>query len=274
MSTSVVPVSDTAASPMTDRRRAATGLLFAGIWLFYLAYPLSSAWQLRDSVRGWVAMVLIVSFAVVYLVVFARLRAMRWQSAGEARPRRGWVLLLVLFAQVVLTIVMLGQPGTAMFVYVATVSMQVLPMVPGFLVVASLCAASELGGRLIAGWEPDSGLTIAIAAAGVAMWGVGGLFERNRQLLLAREENARLAVAEERDRFARDLHDILGHSLTVISMKAELAQKLLDVDAERARSEIADLERLSRDALADVRLAVSGHREASLPGEIARARRR
>ncbi|HEY3016659.1 MAG TPA: histidine kinase, partial [Nocardioides sp.] len=71
---------------------------------------------------------------------------------------------------------------------------------------------------------------------------------------------------------ASDLHDILGHSLTVITVKAELAQRLLDVDRERAAAELADLERLSRDALADVRRAVEGYREMSLAGELARAR--
>ena len=88
----------------------------------------------------------------------------------------------------------------------------------------------------------------------------------------AHEKNAELAVENERTRFARDLHDILGHSLTVITVKAELANRLLDVDTERARAELTDLERLSRDALADVRRAVEGYRELTLPGELARAR--
>ena len=81
-----------------------------------------------------------------------------------------------------------------------------------------------------------------------------------------------LAVDNERSRFARDLHDILGHSLTVITVKAELAKKLMDVDPVRARAEVDDLERLARDALADVRRAVEGYRELTLPGELARAR--
>jgi two-component system sensor histidine kinase DesK len=85
--------------------------------------------------------------------------------------------------------------------------------------------------------------------------------------------NAELMVQQERNRMARDLHDILGHSLTVITVKAELAGRLLDTGAEdRARSEVADLERLSRTALADVRKAVEGYREISLSGELARAR--
>jgi two-component system sensor histidine kinase DesK len=85
-------------------------------------------------------------------------------------------------------------------------------------------------------------------------------------------EVARLAVAEERLRFSRDLHDILGHSLTVITVKAELAGRLLDVDPVRAATEVADVEWLSRDALAQVRGAVSGYRDVTLPAEIASAR--
>jgi two-component system sensor histidine kinase DesK len=87
-----------------------------------------------------------------------------------------------------------------------------------------------------------------------------------------RRENEQLLLEQERNRFARDLHDILGHSLTVIAVKAELARRLVDVDNERAMQEIRDLERLSRDALTDVRRAVQGYREITLPGELARAR--
>lgn len=98
------------------------------------------------------------------------------------------------------------------------------------------------------------------------------LLVRNTELVASERRNQVLAVSEERNRFARDLHDILGHSLTVITVKAELAKKLLDVDPDRARAEIDDLEWLSRDALADVRRAVEGYRELTLPGEITRAR--
>ena len=98
------------------------------------------------------------------------------------------------------------------------------------------------------------------------------MMKRNIDLIRAHEENAELLVENERTRFARDLHDILGHSLTVITVKAELAGRLMDVDPARAKAEVADLERLSRDALADVRRAVEGYRDLTLPGELARAR--
>jgi two-component system sensor histidine kinase DesK len=121
-------------------------------------------------------------------------------------------------------------------------------------------------------WGSEIGTAFGIMAASVAVFGLRGVMSRNIDLIVAHQENARLAVDNERTRFARDLHDILGHSLTVITVKAELAQKLLDVDVDRARAEIADLERLSRDALTDVRRAVEGYRDITLPGELVRAR--
>jgi len=98
------------------------------------------------------------------------------------------------------------------------------------------------------------------------------LLRSNRALVHARQELAELAVVEERERFARDLHDILGHSLTVITKKAELARRLTSVDPERAAAEIADVERLAREALQDVRATVTGIRVVSVGAELASAR--
>jgi two-component system sensor histidine kinase DesK len=82
----------------------------------------------------------------------------------------------------------------------------------------------------------------------------------------------RLAKAKERDRIARDLHDVLGHTLSVIILKAELAGKLLDRDLERAKAEIGDVEKISREALAEVRQTISGYRADSLQSAFERAK--
>jgi two-component system sensor histidine kinase DesK len=82
----------------------------------------------------------------------------------------------------------------------------------------------------------------------------------------------RVAKADERQRIARDLHDVLGHTLSVIVLKAELAGRLLDRDKEGAKAEIADVERISRDALAEVRQAISGYLTGGLPAELERAK--
>jgi len=155
---------------------------------------------------------------------------------------------------------------------VTVVGVLTLPTRWAVVLTAVLAGLVQLTGHVVPGWSDPAGLTFAVCTSGFAMWGVSQLMLRNLDLVRAREENARLAVADERNRFARDLHDILGHSLTVITVKAELANRLLDVDPERARRELGDLERLSRDALVDVRRAVEGYRDLTLPGELARAR--
>ena len=93
----------------------------------------------------------------------------------------------------------------------------------------------------------------------------------NRELVEARAEVARLAVADERERFARDLHDLLGHSLSVIALKAQLARRRLPDDPETAAADVADIEAVTRDALREVRQAVSGYHR---PGARRRARGR
>jgi two-component system, NarL family, sensor histidine kinase DesK len=87
-----------------------------------------------------------------------------------------------------------------------------------------------------------------------------------------RAELARMAVADERLRIARDLHDLLGHSLSLITLKAELAGRLLDAEPERAAREVADLERVARRSLGEVRAAVTSYRQPRLAAELAAAR--
>ena len=103
--------------------------------------------------------------------------------------------------------------------------------------------------------------------------GFGWLAATYRELDRARAELARLAVAEERLRFSRDLHDLLGHSLSVITLKSELAGQLVPRDPDRAVREVEDIERVSRQALAEVRAAVTGYRgPVALGAELDRAR--
>lgn len=94
----------------------------------------------------------------------------------------------------------------------------------------------------------------------------------NAKLQLAHDEIERLAKAAERERIARDLHDLLGHTLTVIIVKSELASKLAERNVDAARKEIRDVERISRDALTQVRAAVRGYRESGLRHELESAR--
>ncbi len=94
----------------------------------------------------------------------------------------------------------------------------------------------------------------------------------NARLRLAHDEIEHMAKLAERERIARDLHDLLGHTLSLVILKSELASKLAERDPERSREEIRDVERIAREALAEVRAAVSGYRTSGLEAEIQRAR--
>jgi two-component system, NarL family, sensor histidine kinase DesK len=113
---------------------------------------------------------------------------------------------------------------------------------------------------------------VAIPVVAIASLGVLQVFQSNRELAQARTEIARLAAENERFRIARDLHDLLGHSLTTITVKAGLARQLGEADPARSQQEIAEVESLARGSLADVRAAVSNYRDVTLAGELATGR--
>ncbi|MEU5216344.1 sensor histidine kinase [Streptomyces sp. NPDC020807] len=98
------------------------------------------------------------------------------------------------------------------------------------------------------------------------------LDETVRQLLVTREELARAAVEKERLRFSRDLHDLLGHTLSVIVVKSEAARRLAPHDLDAALAQVGDIESVGRQALTEIREAVTGYREGSLTAELDRAR--
>ena len=224
---------------------------------------------------GWVGILATVAFAVGYLAVFVLIRARRNAGGAPFRLDVGVGAAAAIVAGLtVLAVVMclaVGEHGDGAVVYVAVIAVCCLPTRWGWAVAVAVAVGTYLATLLVPGWHEDRGLLFGALVAALAVWSIQQAIWRNVALLQVREENARLAVEHERDRFARDLHDILGHSLTVITVKAELANRLIGVDAERTRAELADVERLSRDALSDVRRAVQGYR-VTLPGELARAR--
>jgi two-component system sensor histidine kinase DesK len=116
-------------------------------------------------------------------------------------------------------------------------------------------------------WLPPMTLVIGL---------IVGVEHREREneaaLRLSHEEVRRLAATAERERIGRDLHDLLGHTLSLITLKLELSRKLLDRDAAAARTEIAEAENVARHALAEVRAAVTGFRAADLAAELASAK--
>ncbi|NGO69731.1 sensor histidine kinase, partial [Streptomyces boncukensis] len=120
--------------------------------------------------------------------------------------------------------------------------------------------------------EVWSSFVVPAALGGFALMSARKTVRTMRELREARAAVAQLAANEERLRLARDLHDLLGHSLSLITLKSELAGRMLPGDPERAAGEVADIERVGRQSLVDVREAVSGYRRPTLAVELAGAR--
>ena len=118
--------------------------------------------------------------------------------------------------------------------------------------------------------------TILSCALPAALLGISAVYtayttHQRAHLHRSNQEIMRLATLAERERIGRDLHDLLGHTLSVVALKSELARKLIDRDLDAARTEIAEVERVARDSLAQVRNAVSGIRSTALSAELVAA---
>ncbi|MEV1156186.1 histidine kinase [Micromonospora chokoriensis] len=248
-----------------------TGWLLAAVWLFFLNVPLATALHQPELWRRILGVAALVVFSVGYVLLFQWARRLRQSLAPipAGRARVGLALLL--------SVGLASIPGTdgdwlATLVYVAAAGVFLLPPWEALAVVVVCAVTPALASWLVAGWEAESGIVFAVLLASFAMFGVAQLAQRNSQLQAAQQEIARLAIAEERARAARDLHDILGHSLTVVAIKAELAGRLIEMDTDRAAVEIAEVEALARAALADVRQTAGAYRDVTLAAELAGAR--
>ncbi|KOU57617.1 histidine kinase [Streptomyces sp. MMG1533] len=135
-------------------------------------------------------------------------------------------------------------------------------------------AVAVLAGAVSVSREGWGGLDTAYATwiSTMVTAAILSLSEAVRELTAAREQLARRAVEEERLRFSRDLHDLLGHTMSVIVVKAEAARRLADRDLTAALDQITDIESVGRQALTEIREAVTGYREGSLDTELDRAR--
>ncbi|GAB2987060.1 sensor histidine kinase [Amycolatopsis acidiphila] len=260
---------DDAIGPPHDRSSGARWPLLGLLFLLPIIIPAvrSAAHPNTSVVHAVLGPVLLAAYAGCYLffpqVVFRRpsIRAKLVFCTGMLAL--GWVAMLVL------------HEGS---VYVLLYAMAVIAfgLPPGWTLIldgSSLVALLVVVERHVGvdGSPSDVGTLLGITSA---MFAVGRLLHTVRSLRAAQDEIATLAVTAERERLARDLHDILGHSLTTITVKAGLARRILESaqDTERASTEIHEVESLARSALSDVRATVSEYREVSLSAELVGAR--
>jgi two-component system, NarL family, sensor histidine kinase DesK len=238
------------------------------IWLAFIVFPLIDAIGKHEPLlrHG-----LIIGGAALFVAAYVSM-VMTWRGQRSSRLTLALFFVLVSVA-CALTLAQSSSWGF-LFTYCAACAALVAPEGFGAYAVA-LCSGLAALTSSIAGADGGTVVSYLASSAGIGllMLVMSDLRLRNQQLSQARAELAEMAVAQERERFARDLHDLLGHSLSVITLKAELAGRLLaDRSGDAAAREVAELEQVARTALSEVRDAVSGYRQPTLEGELAGAR--
>lgn len=240
------------------------GWLMGAIWLVFLYYPITalatSAAQLWVVMLGWAG---VLCFAAAYLAGF--IIGMRSRSESRARATR--LLFWVALGCALLTVPAIGWHTLSIIPFLMSYTSYILSrpwhwvvnitgplLVAGYMVVAGTTARSQPWGLL---WIV---LMIALVNS-INTW----LIRRSAR---ADELRFELATSEERESVARDVHDLLGHSLTVVKLKAELASRLIERDPARAKVELEEIVHLTTEAIAGVRGTVTGLRAASLSEQV------
>lgn len=267
-----------AAPSITDPTESVTadpwerfGWVMGAIWLVFLAFPIAAV---VTSDRPWalraLGLALIVGFAVVY--VHGLIRMGRTEQGSDIAAW-GWRYVVAMSIMMLATVALVGTEGIGMMPFVVAMGTFVLPLRAALAVFGAAIAATA-GAAWTVGrpFTADGGawfLVLIVALVGAVCLVVRVLDQRGAE---HRALTDHLAVTTERERVARDVHDVLGHSLTVITVKAELAERLVDTDPERAKAELVQIRDLARQSLAEIRATVGGLRVARLTDEITSAR--
>jgi len=248
------------------RRWVKLGRLFMVAWLAFFIYPIAAFLTDRFSTETRTSgLLLLLGLALIWAWFWTRI------CAG---PDRRFTVPAIVAATLILTVFTLRTPPQygSLFLYpviMAGAAFRWRRSVAAVVILSVLAGAIELArGESVTN---STGQLLNDLLVGVAAVAGRLLVEANQQLSQAREQIARLAVGEERLRFARDLHDLLGHSLSVIALKSELAGRLIKTTPGLAAHEIEDIEKVARDALREVREAVTGYRQPTLAAELAGA---
>jgi two-component system, NarL family, sensor histidine kinase DesK len=230
------------------------------VWLVYLGFFFVQPSVAGASWKEWLATALAAgAFLVLYFVSFwLPGRRRLWAVAAIALLGMGFAP----FNEGASVFIVYASIGAA---YIGDSGLAVKALAALLAVVAVEAWLLHLSAWF---WVIGEGLSLALASVSIHF---AQRNEANRKLRMAQDEIEHLARVAERERIARDLHDVLGHTLSVVILKSELASKLMDQDPERAAGEIRDVEQISREALAEVRRAIGGYRAGGLEEELARA---
>ena len=237
------------------------------VWLVYLlALFYQPAFDPTTNALDWLAVVVLIAlFLPIYAATF------------RARDNRQILSLVIALAALAVVGSLVNGGASVFAIYAAAVAGRLYPTRRAVQVVAALFGVVALLVVISPVPMPWRLAALAPALFFTPVIGATSIFEAerdraNQRLLRANEEIERLATIAERERIARDLHDLLGHTLSVVVLKSELAARLIPADPDRATAEVNDIERIGREALGEVRAAVTGYRARGLDAELAGAR--
>ena len=249
-----------------DRLSSTRRLIISVIVAFFLVAPFFSRPRPTLAQAAFLA-----PATVILIVLFSRVV----MAPGPPRRDRVATASMVIIIAVGVSILIVGGLNWVGAIFIAGAAAGRLAQSARVAVAgAAGCAAAGLGVGLYHGVTYGSSLEVTLGPVLAAFFAYAAA--RRGELVIklreTRAELARMAVADERLRIARDLHDLLGHSLSLITLKAELAGRLIGTDPDRATREITDLEAVARRSLGEVRAAVTSYRQPTLAAELAEAR--
>jgi two-component system sensor histidine kinase DesK len=252
--------------------------LYAYFWFVCLVFPIFFLIQTPPS-----ALHLLLTASGIIIFISSYFWVM-WPHPVSDRARTrlklpsALALVISLTALVLFLSILNGSTFLWLFIGVSAIAGMTLSFRNASIAVMSLTLLTVAANLALdktitsANWLQIIPLALLVRGLGLDMIGFVRLSDALRELQNAREELARQAVTEERLRMARDLHDLLGHSLSLITLKSDLAGRLLEKDARAATQQVHELERVARQALREVREAVAGYRQRTLHGELDGAR--
>jgi two-component system, NarL family, sensor histidine kinase DesK len=246
--------------------------LFAILWLWFLVFAFVNLRSTHPAPASLLqVLVCVVIFVGIYVWLMVR-HAFRVEQASRLSYRTPLLALVILLALLLFLRLTEGDYWLQLIIYISIAAGASLPLrFTGWFLAALVLFTISVGWEGGSGWLRLGSWVLLAVAPGLWMLGRARLFLTIEELREARAELARLAVAEERLRFARDLHDVLGHSLSVITLKSELAVRLSKKDPNRAAEEMHEIEQMAREALHQVREAVRGYRTPTLQHELVSA---
>ena len=268
-----------ASVPGLDEMVVASGIslcfwrLYAQAWLICLLFPISTLVQLHLMPLH---LVLAVAGLAVFVISYTWVMWSHPVLGAVRSPTKGQSLILLAGLTLLVLVLTLAYGSAFLWLYVgvSAIAGVTLSVWRAFWVVIALTlltlftSVGMSGGIATSDWLHIIPLVLLVRGLGLDMTGLARLSSALREVHGARKELARLAVIEERLRVARDLHDLLGHSLSLVVLKSELARRVAEQDPQRAVQEIGEVERVARQSLHEVREAVAGYRQPSLESEL------